>query len=256
MLEKYIILKTINSVNYTYLWMKNESGGAFFAKKLTKFNKNLLDVMYNEVEKLLLVEEYANFPKLVEYDLTTEFLIVYQYIEGTSLLRRKNLDISSSLQLLITLCDLVNILHSLNLVHCDIKSSNIIFNGSNVYLIDFGSAHFIGKVCQYGSLSYCSIDQIDKKQVSYFFDIYAMGIVLYELITNKNPFIVKDKHQLISMKRKGQFLSCSDTIINVPQEIDNIILKATTNDDNLRYKSILELQKDLIMVYNVYYKGV
>ena len=128
----------------------------------------------------------------------------------------------------------------------------------NLKLIDFGISKKLNVntnyvICNsvFGTPKYLAPEIIKNKRFSYQSDIYAIGILLYEVLVGVAPFEDNDKYGLLKMHIKEKMIK--PRLINnlVSKPIENIIKKAMAKNIKNRYKSIDELQKD----FNLYFEN-
>jgi serine/threonine protein kinase len=127
------------------------------------------------------------------------YYIVMEYIEGGSLLdainRRGRLPVEQTLSIALELSDALARAHHLNIIHRDIKSANVLLGSDGApRLTDFGVAH-IGDRSRLtkaqsvlGTLSYLSPEALDGPDVDVRADIWAMGVLIYEMLIGELPF--------------------------------------------------------------------
>ena len=84
-IEKYIVLDFKSSKNYDYFILKTMMGKKLFAKKLKIINEDTLENFKNEIKMNNLLFTKLPLAKVIEYDLTNDYIIVYEYISGKSL---------------------------------------------------------------------------------------------------------------------------------------------------------------------------
>lgn len=162
--------------------------------------------------------------------------------------------IADKLRLLATACNAVGYAHQHSVIHRDLKPSNILVNeDGEPVIVDFGLARSLqpapeaasisavslpGQVV--GSLPYLSPEQAtgDPSQIDERTDIYALGVLLYELLTGARPPPVApgsgDRTPLSSSRR---FLPPSQAFVGLDHRLDNIVLKALERDKARRYRS-------------------
>ncbi|MFK9119560.1 serine/threonine-protein kinase [Peribacillus frigoritolerans] len=133
--------------------------------------------------------------------------VIEEYIEGKDLRSRlinQDLDINESLKIGLGLLDAIIEIHEKNLVHRDIKPENIMVdNNYRILLLDFGIARHLDlqsltqDSALFGPLTvgYGAPEQItnEKRSISFRTDLFAWGVLMYELISGSNPFIIGSK---------------------------------------------------------------
>jgi Tol biopolymer transport system component len=142
--------------------------------------------------------------------------------------------------------------HEERIVHRDIKSANILINDSNqVKLIDFGLAKLINKSeltlegIAIGTVDYISPEQAQGDKVDHRTDIWALGVVLYEMITGQLPFRGDHAGTIINAILNNQPKSPKKIRTEIPFALEKIIDKAMCKDLSSRYFSINEMIKNL-----------
>jgi serine/threonine protein kinase len=128
---------------------------------------------------------------------------VMDYVDGLRVdkhVRRNELSLEEVLALFATICDAVNHAHQRGIIHRDLKPSNILVDADGVAkVLDFGLAKILGGEQQtqvsmtgqvIGTLSYMSPEQArgDVGAVDTRTDVYALGVILYELLTGQHPY--------------------------------------------------------------------
>ena len=188
--------------------------------------------------------------------------IAMEYLDGMTLkdyILKHPLDIDDISKLAIQIAEALSAAHSRGVVHRDVKPGNIIVSASGpVKVLDFGLAKLVdsqaGNVCTRslteshtvtGTLPYMSPEQLRGREVDSRTDIYALGVVLYEMATGRRPFAAEIAPQLI------------DDILNSPPglprqvnpkispKLEEIILKCLEKDPDDRYQSAKEIAVDL-----------
>lgn len=182
--------------------------------------------------------------------------IVMEYVEGTDLkdyVRQKGaLHPIEAVRIMMQIVSAIAAAHQNRIIHRDIKPQNILIDKEgNVKITDFGIAVALSDTSLtqtntlLGSVHYLSPEQARGGMATIQTDIYALGIVLYELLTGKVPF---DGESAVSIALK-HFQEPLPSIVNpkamVPQSLENIVLKATAKDPMHRYKSCYEMFQDL-----------
>ncbi len=138
--------------------------------------------------------------------------------------------------------------HAAGIVHRDVKPANILFDeNGNSYLADFGIAVAGGsgsdlELTSAGSPLYVSPEQIRDGQSSQSSDIYALGVVIYELLTATTPYPnVSSIDELFELKVHGRPAAAADLRPDLPASIDQVILRATDPSPDDRFADVGEL---------------
>ena len=155
--------------------------------------------------------------------------------------------------------------HNYGIIHRDIKPQNIVKKSDgNIVLLDFGTA-FICESDQnlyqendsniVGTVQYMAPELIINPCGSIQTDIYALGIMMFEMFSGRHPYILKDKDKkidLLLMHRDQPFPSIRKLNPNVPVEFENIIYKCCEKDPQKRYKNVNELYLDIHNAHEIY----
>jgi CHASE2 domain-containing sensor protein len=205
--------------------------------KLSEFDQDIvgdiIDRFFREVESVRLLSH----PNIVNiYDCgeaNNLFYIVTEYLEGNGLeqyTKKGHLfPIRETLSIIGRVADALGYAHSKNVVHQDIKPSNIIrVKGTNeVKVTDFGIVQ---------TPSYMSPEQVSGKKVDGRSDIFSLGIVLFEMLTGEKPFTGDDMTSLMLRIAKGKHPSPRNINPRIPGIIEKIIDKALEKDLDRRYQ--------------------
>lgn len=182
--------------------------------------------------------------------------IVMEYVEGTDLkdyIRQSGaLHPIEAVRIMMQIVSAIAAAHQNRIIHRDIKPQNILIDREgNVKITDFGIAVALSDTSLtqtntlLGSVHYLSPEQARGGMATIQTDIYALGIVLYELLTGRVPF---DGESAVSIALK-HFQEPLPLVVNptamVPQSLENIVLKATAKDPMNRYRSCYEMFQDL-----------
>lgn len=145
--------------------------------------------------------------------------------------------------------------HQNQIVHRDIKPQNILMDQEgNVKITDFGIAialtatSFTQTNSVLGTVHYLSPEQARGGTATKKSDIYALGIVLYELLTGKLPFLGESAVSIALKHLQSETPSVRAIVPSIPQSLENVVFKATAKDPTHRYSTVEELQEDLSTV--------
>lgn len=154
--------------------------------------------------------------------------------------------------------------HSAGLVHRDLKPQNLfVTSEGTVKLLDFGVAMALAEVksdgekrqkgfAVFGTPEYMSPEQVLGEQVDERCDIYALGCVLYELVTGVRPFEGGSAVVVMGMQLREAPMRPTLKVAgkNIPGELEAVILKALAKDKALRFKSAEEMRIALVAALN------
>ena len=162
----------------------------------------------------------------------------------------KLLPVSDVLQIGFKCCGALEYAAKEGIVHRDIKPANImVASGTEVKIADFGAAILkksqVVQTAQMGSPYYMSPEQIQNKELTYHSDMYSMGVVLYELLVGKKPFIAANLEQLLEKIIKYDPLPPSEARKDLPKEIDPIVLRALKKTPAERYPTWAEFALEI-----------
>ncbi|GEO46751.1 Stk1 family PASTA domain-containing Ser/Thr kinase [Companilactobacillus kimchii] len=198
---------------------------------------NVLDVG-NDKGVQYIVIEYVDGPNLKKY-IRTHFPIPYHEV----------VDIMKQI------CMAVSDAHEHGIIHRDLKPENILVDESKdpiqVKVSDFGIALALSERSitrtnsLLGSVHYMSPEQIKGRSATVLSDIYALGIILFELLTKHVPF-TGDTAVTVALKHSKEDMPDLRKIDpDIPQPLENAVLKATAKDPDQRYQSVREMCDDL-----------
>ncbi len=206
-----------------------------------------------------------NHPNIVTiYDVGTFEGINYiatEYVEGITLRQKigTNLKPKDVLEIVIQSCEALVAAHNHGIIHRDIKPENIMIRPDGyVKILDFGLAklnevdsHAIGYFSQtakgvvHGTPAYMSPEQISGDTVDHRTDLWSIGVVLYELLTNKNPFRKQNRQATFQAILAEMPPLASSINEEVSPELDRILSKALEKDADLSYQTATDLVADL-----------
>ena len=199
-------------------------------------------------------------PNIVEIydvgDYKGHHYIVMEFVPGRTLKQviraRGPLLKEEAVDIMKQLTSAVSEAHSKGIIHRDIKPQNVIVKADgSVKILDFGIATAKGSMQLtqannvMGSVHYLAPELAKGEQASAQSDIYALGIVLYEMLAGDVPFKADQAVQVALRHMRDPMPSLREANPTVPQSIENIVIRATAKDPNKRYRSCREMWQDL-----------
>jgi serine/threonine protein kinase len=165
----------------------------------------------------------------------------------------KLLTVSDVLQIGFKCCGALEYASKEGIVHRDIKPANIMLaSGTEVKIADFGAAFLkksqVVQTQAMGSPYYMSPEQIEGKALTFHSDMYALGVVLYELLTAKKPFLAENLEALLDKIVKLDPLPPSEVRADLPKALDPVVLRALKKTPEQRYPNWTEFALELSKV--------
>ncbi len=150
------------------------------------------------------------------------------------------LPVADVLQIGFKCCGALDYAFREGIVHRDIKPANLmIARGTNVKIADFGAAWLrksqVVQAAMMGSPYYLSPEQIEGRELTHHSDMYALGAVLYELLTGQRPLRAENLEALLNKIRELEPLPPSEIRKDLPRELDPLILRALRKKPEARY---------------------
>jgi non-specific serine/threonine protein kinase len=198
---------------------------------------------------------------LVEHD--DALFIAMEFVEGETLtqrIARGPLDVPEALEIAMQVADALDDAHSRGIVHRDIKSANIMLTGRQlVKVLDFGLAKFVRPAASesaatmgvtspglvLGTLHYMAPEQLRSLEVDHRADLFAVGAVLYEMLTGRPPFaaptVAASAERILTQEPEA----IARYNYAVPADVEAVVRKALEKDPAFRYQSARELYLDL-----------
>jgi hypothetical protein len=222
---------------------------------------------FRHERQILASLDHPNIARLLDGGATDEGMpwLVMEYVQGVSLIaycQNHNLSLEKRIELFCLVCDAVQFAHQKLIVHRDIKPGNILVSDNGEpKLLDFGIAKLLEPTAGGANTSprtatglllmtpdYASPEQVRGEAVTTSTDVYALGAVLYELLTGQRPHALRNYDP-------GEIANAICKVgVSAPSraggsrfrgDLDNIVLKATHQEPARRYTSAGQLAEDL-----------
>ncbi|OJY16489.1 MAG: hypothetical protein BGO98_30930 [Myxococcales bacterium 68-20] len=188
-----------------------------------------------------------------------ELYLVMEYLVGTSLsseLAKGPTQLSRAVDILEQMCAALARAHDLGVVHRDLKSDNILLSTRGgrkdfVKILDFGLAHLAmdprlaPKGAVFGTPEYMSPEQARGEEAGPPSDLYALGVLFYEMLTGQLPFRSNDRDTLLEMQRTAPPPKPSAIKPDVLPQAELIVLKLLEKERRKRYQDAHHLHEEL-----------
>lgn len=201
-----------------------------------------------------------NDPHIVGiYDVDEDHCLQYmvmQYVKGTDLKayikKHYPIPLPQVIDIMEQVLSAVATAHAHGIIHRDLKPQNILIDeNKNVKITDFGIAVAVSQdsLTQtntlMGSVHYLSPEQARGSIATKQSDIYSLGIILFELLTGKVPFEGETAVSIALKHFREEIPSVREQNKEIPQALENVIIKATAKEPAERYSSVDEMAADL-----------
>jgi len=235
-------------------------------KKLTNSRSKLDKERFKNEAAVMLSLTNENLVRCYDhFDINNSTFISMEYVKGKSLAdiidKEKKIPIPLAMYILYQAAKGIHFAHLKKIVHRDIKPHNILISDEgDVKITDFGIAKEVYNDASQteiiGTPAYMAPEQFDLTQnITRAADIYALGIVFYEMITGIRPFENRFSKDLIDKKKKRKYPPIDKHIKFPPSIVKSIINKMMNKNPEKRFKSLLELIKiigNYLKPYNNY----
>src|SRR3954470_2302695 len=273
---KYYLLERINVGGMAEVFKAKTFGVEGFERLLAvkRILPNIAEdeefiTMFIDEAKIAVQLQHANIAQIFDLGKVDEsFFIALEYVHGRDLrsifdrMRNKgdSLPIAMASYVIMQVCEGLDYAHNkrdaqgreLHLVHRDISPQNVLIGyEGECKLIDFGIAKAAGKAGKTqagilkGKFGYMSPEQVRGLPIDRRSDIFAVGIVLYELLTGERLFIGESDFSTLEKVRNVEILPPSTYNRKIPEELERIVLKALTKDVEDRYQNAIDLHDEL-----------
>lgn len=191
--------------------------------------------------------------------------IVMEYVPGDdlkSIIKESGrIPVNESLSMMIQACSGIGYAHRSGLVHCDIKPQNMLVTpDKRLKVTDFGIARALATIqpsektdIVWGSPQYFSPEQAAGMAPSPASDVYSLGVVMYESLTGRLPFIgssaveLAHEHQFLAFPAPGTLNP------EIPDSLEQIIIKILSKEPSARYRSADQLGRILVALHKKLY---
>ena len=269
-IQGYKIIEFIDSGGFGSVY-KAEKDSRLYAIKIFREDYVLKEYREkgenNRIRREIEIMKSVSHPNLIDYvddfketvSGVPSYFLVMEFAQGINLrkvLNQKTLSEDEAIHLFLRILEGINALHSIRgdnddtgIIHRDLKPENIIVNGNDIKILDYG----ISKVIDYTSITstgevmgspiYMSPEQVkDSKHIDKRSDLYTLGLILYEMLTNNFPYQSSSIPELFNKIINDQPIPPRRWLPLINNEIENIILKLLEKTPYKRYHSVTELK--------------
>ncbi len=276
-LGKYQLLKKLATGGMAEVFLARSEGARGFAK--TVVVKRILPQFVEDarfVEMFLgeaTIAAHMNHPNVVQVfdfgEADGQYYLAMEYIDGPNLrgldkalrMKGQQLSIAQACRIVAFAAEGLQYAHDLlgedgqpfNLVHRDISPDNVMLSRSGaVKVVDFGIAkpttgiHQTRSGMVKGKLAYMPPEQLAREALDRRTDVFALGVVLFELVAGGMPFNAESEVSIIqAIMDRNPFQRLAERVRDVPAALDGILAKCLAKNANDRYPSMKALQADL-----------
>ena len=259
--DRYQIIKTIGEGGMANVYLANDTIlDRNVAVKVLRGDLADDEKFVRRFQREAISASSLSHPNIVEmYDVGEDdgnYYIVMEYVDGKTLKslvkRRGALTLPEVIDIMLQLTSAISCAHDSYIIHRDIKPQNVlILEDGRVKITDFGIAMALNshELTQtnsiMGSVHYLPPEQANGSGSTIKSDIYSLGILMYELITGKIPFKGDNAVEIAIKHMKEQIPSVCKINPDIPQSIENVILKACAKNPKNRYDTVKEMYDDI-----------
>jgi tRNA A-37 threonylcarbamoyl transferase component Bud32/lipoprotein NlpI len=181
-----------------------------------------------------------------------------EYVEGIPLAVQKSINkkinVNKTLEIFHNIAQTLSFIHEQNIFHGKLQPNNIfVLNNNEIKITDFQLPSFASPLRNFQTpslkcLTYSAPEQIDNKVYDNLTDIFSMGVMMYEMLTDHNPFYDTDRDKIFENILNKNPQPPTSYNPELPNKLDYIILKTLEKSPEKRYQTIGELEKKLLKV--------
>ena len=201
--------------------------------------------------------QHANICTIHEINETDDgqLFISMEYLDGKTLkekIKKDTLTIEETVEIITQIARGLEKAHKKGIVHRDIKPANIIITDDGVAkIVDFGLAKLAGQTkltktgSTLGTVAYMSPEQTQGTVVDHRTDIWALGVIMYEMCSGEHPFKGDYEQAVMYSILNEEPAPISDSRSEIPNSIEQVVAKALEKDPDERYQNAVALLDDL-----------
>jgi len=263
-LGKYVIVKKVGKGSTGDIFLAHDpfygrdvAIKVYKSEHLDELEKDAQRKMfYNEAHMVGMLQHPNILPIYDAGEENGKYYVVMEFIHGARTLasytKKGNLlRMDDVLEIIFKVAKALHYAHGRGVVHRDIKPSNLMLTMDNdVRIIDFGIAMVNNADVSTiegiaGSPSYMAPEQIESKEITARADIFSLGVVLYEMLTGKRPFVASNLSKLLHQIVYATPIPMHTVRSDIPEILEDIAMKAMQKDVTRRFSSGLEFAAEL-----------
>ncbi|MBV9241325.1 MAG: serine/threonine protein kinase [Acidobacteria bacterium] len=186
-----------------------------------------------------------------------ELYMVLEFVRGETLdsilKRRGALAAEEAIPVFCQVLDGIDHAHELGIVHRDIKPANMMLTEKGTLkVLDFGIARLLGSARMtragniIGTLEYMAPEQVRGQETDGRSDIYALGMMLYEVLTGRLPFDSQNEFELMKMQTEQMPVAPRELNPNIPEAVEEAIMRAIRKDPAERFQTAGDFREMLM----------
>ena len=259
--DRYKIVKTIGEGGMANVYLaEDEILNREVAVKILRGDLAEDEKFVRRFQREAISASSLNHPNIVEvYDVGEDdgsYFIVMEYINGVTLKnlikKRGKLSLVEVVDIMKQLTSGIACAHKNNIIHRDIKPQNVmILDDGKIKITDFGISTALNSIemtqtnSVMGSVHYLPPEQASGKATTFKSDIYSLGILMYELLTGTIPFKGETAVEVAMKQLKEDLPSIVKKNPEIPQSVENILMRACAKNPLNRYDSVEEMYHDI-----------
>jgi len=274
--NKYLLLERVNVGGMAEVFKAKAFGVEGF-ERLTAVKRILPSIaedqefitMFIDEAKIAVQLTHANIAQIFDLGKVADsYFIAMEFVRGKDLraifdrVRKRGgtVPVPMACYTIMKVCEGLDYAHNkkdsagrdLNLVHRDVSPQNVLLSyDGEIKLIDFGIAKAANKAGKTqagilkGKFGYMSPEQVRGLPLDRRSDVFSVGIVLYELLTGERLFVGESDFSTLEKVRNVEIMPPSTYNRKIPEELEQIVLKALAKDVDDRYQTAMDLHDDL-----------
>jgi serine/threonine protein kinase len=218
-------------------------------RALQRFEREAKSVAKLNHQNIVSVTDYGNYEG--------KPYLVMPYLTGGTLqqllVKKQRMNWREALELVLPITEALAYAHSRNIIHRDVKPSNVLLTHSGQpMLTDFGVAKIVdnedtmdltGTMATVGTPQYMAPEQVSSKTFDARVDVYSLGIVLYEMVTGRRPFEAETPMAVMIMHSRDPLPRPTAINPDLPIEVEYLLIKALAKDPHDRFSTMNEFHQ-------------